>query len=192
MYEEQKLFAPKILCPICEIGPSRSESDSIECPVCGWIYEEGEHGADLRGRLLSRLEGQKLESYLEQLLKNNFEGNHPLQRAAWFQIRSVCNLMLTGYIPLLLGARLLGRFSTRINKHLGLPLDPFVGISSQTDHLPLGIERKNWDGAALLEKEAEAEAYLCRQREWILDSCRSVLNAHPNNQTGMLQKEKSS
>ena len=33
--------------------------------------------------------------------------------------------------------------------------DAFVGICSETDHLPIGFERRNWSAEALAEKDPE-------------------------------------
>ena len=46
---------------------------------------------------------------------------------------------------------------------------PFVVVSSETDHLPIGIEALNWSDEALVRKEPE----LKRTREWAIETVRA-------------------
>ena len=52
---------------------------------------------------------------------------------------------------------------------------PFVGIDSETDHLPLGKVREHWDPTALAEKDAELEKAETFDRDTALAACRALL-----------------
>lgn len=43
---------------------------------------------------------------------------------------------------------------------------PFVVVSSETDHLPIGVEALNWSDEALVRKEPE----LKHAREWAMEA----------------------
>jgi hypothetical protein len=43
---------------------------------------------------------------------------------------------------------------------------PFVVVSSETDHLPIGIEALNWSDEALIRREPE----LKQAREWAMET----------------------
>jgi hypothetical protein len=70
----------------------------------------------------------------------------------------IARSVLAGSLPLLLGCRrILGPL-----ERLKVEMDPqfrlFVGIDSETDHLPIDpAERKLWNSEALVEKDREIE-----------------------------------
>ncbi len=50
---------------------------------------------------------------------------------------------------------------------------PFVAVTSETDHLPIGEERANWDPDVLREKEQEISAYNEAHRAQMGSHCRA-------------------
>jgi hypothetical protein len=74
------------------------------------------------------------------------------------QIVSTARAMLDGHLSFLLGSRLLAPLRPQTD---AARYDPdflvFVAIYSQTDALPLGTVRENWDQEALARLEPEIE-----------------------------------
>ena len=52
---------------------------------------------------------------------------------------------------------------------------PFVGIDSETDHLPIGEERQHWNPEALRERDVEIERSQEHWRDYALDACRKLM-----------------
>jgi hypothetical protein len=50
----------------------------------------------------------------------------------------------------------------------------FVGVSSETDHLPFGAVRRQWSPESLKQKDLEAATYESRIREPSLSACREI------------------
>ena len=66
---------------------------------------------------------------------------------------------------------------------------PFVLVSSETDHLPIGIEALNWSDEALLRKEPE----LKHAREWAMKTvsaaCASLVTRFASQPAGVGPKD---
>ncbi len=70
--------------------------------------------------------------------------------------------ILDGRVGIILGSRRLQRYRFELGNDLDEDFLPLVGVDSETDHLPVDEERRNWSPEALLVKDqeiAEAEAY---------------------------------
>lgn len=88
------------------------------------------------------------------------------------QVLSTARMMLNGDLGIIQGARIL----TTLRHHVtdedhDADFMPFIGIESETDHLPLGTVRQHWSEAALLTKDAriqEAEDFF---RDAALSAC---------------------
>jgi hypothetical protein len=52
---------------------------------------------------------------------------------------------------------------------------PFVAVTSETAHLPIGEERANWDPDVLREKDLEIRAYDEVCREQMIPHCRAFV-----------------
>jgi hypothetical protein len=50
---------------------------------------------------------------------------------------------------------------------------PFVAVTSETDHLPIGEERANWDPGVLREKDQEIREYNEAHRAQMVPHCRA-------------------
>ena len=50
----------------------------------------------------------------------------------------------------------------------------FLAVADQMDEMPHGEVRKLWDAKALIQKDAEASAYVARILPEVLDACRSL------------------
>ena len=54
----------------------------------------------------------------------------------------------------------------------------FIGISSETDHLPIGEMRKNWSKEALEKYEAEIQKTTKWAKDISLNQCNSLANKY--------------
>ena len=50
-----------------------------------------------------------------------------------------------------------------------------VGVDSETDHLPIGQVRREWDKTALARKDQEIAATEAFYREHVFATCRSII-----------------
>jgi len=51
----------------------------------------------------------------------------------------------------------------------------FVAIDSETDHLPVDLERRNWSIKALERKDSEIANYELSARNDALETCRKLI-----------------
>lgn len=67
--------------------------------------------------------------------------------------------ILSGELGIIAGARQLGG----LGHEVGADRDPdftfFIGLDSETDHLPIGETRQRWNPEALRAKDAQAAAF---------------------------------
>jgi hypothetical protein len=65
---------------------------------------------------------------------------------------------------------------------LGAEADPdfvfFVGVNSETDHLPIGPARRHWNPEILQAKDAELAHYAARVREQAFEICRRLIQKY--------------
>jgi hypothetical protein len=54
----------------------------------------------------------------------------------------------------------------------------FVGVDSETDHLPIGPVRQHWNPDALRVKDAELAAYEAKVQEKAFEVCRSLIHKY--------------
>jgi hypothetical protein len=90
------------------------------------------------------------------------------------RIRAVATQLLSGEIGMIAGARELKQFRDGVEPDLGKLLDVFVGLDSETDHLPIGDQRTIWDSEALKQNELEIAATEARWRERALAAARQL------------------
>lgn len=83
--------------------------------------------------------------------------------------------VLSGELGIIAGARQINglRFD------VGAEHDPdfifFVGLDSETDHLPIGEGRKHWNPDALCEKDAEVARCEALYRDKAFEACRNLI-----------------
>jgi hypothetical protein len=99
-----------------------------------------------------------------------------LRRKLERQVASLAAAILAGREPLVASTQRMLQFLT----HLRLAdADPeridFVRISSETDHLPLGSERRHWNAEALRRKDVEISQAEAWARTFGLESCRHLI-----------------
>jgi len=78
------------------------------------------------------------------------------------QARDVARAIADGQIGLVEGSwriRDLAFAGADVDDEMRALFMPFVAVTSETDHLPIGEERANWDPDVLREKDQEIRAY---------------------------------
>ena len=84
--------------------------------------------------------------------------------------------MLCGELGIIAGSRLLVSLCSRVSS---LDHDPdfllFVGIDSETDHLPVGDVRQHWAPVALASKDEEIRSAEAFYRDDAIAACKALL-----------------
>jgi len=73
------------------------------------------------------------------------------------KIIKITNDILNKKISIVNGARKLSQFQFGYNLENNKNLLFFVGVNSETDHLPIGQEREKWNSTSLLKKDKETK-----------------------------------
>ncbi|HEY1923472.1 MAG TPA: hypothetical protein VGG44_12040 [Tepidisphaeraceae bacterium] len=82
------------------------------------------------------------------------------------QAIALANAILDGSVPLILGCRRMLGPLRRLGVEMDVEFRLFVGVDSETDHLPVDPEeRKLWNPKSLIEKDAEIEKYTAWARK---------------------------
>jgi hypothetical protein len=90
----------------------------------------------------------------------------------------VARNILNGSIGIVEGARdLTGlRFSSRAENDSDILV--FIGIDSETDHLPIGDPRRHWDTEVLKIKDEELRSFEAQVQERAFAACRSLIGKY--------------
>jgi hypothetical protein len=86
--------------------------------------------------------------------------------------------ILDGSIGIVVGARQLTglRFSSQAEKDDDILV--FIGIDSETDHLPVGDVRRHWNEGALKTKDEELQRYETHVKERAFRACENFIARH--------------
>ncbi len=94
------------------------------------------------------------------------------------KIVALARSILSGEVGIVAGARQL----TGLRFDVGAEHDPdlvfFVGVDSETDHLPIGEVRHHWDSTALQAKDEELRRFEAAKRERAMQACRSLIQKY--------------
>ena len=96
------------------------------------------------------------------------------------QMVGTAESILNGEIGVILGSRKMSSFGYELCDDFDLDFVAFIAVDSETDHLPVDIERSNWSFEALARKDieiADAEAFY---RESVLGACRKIIDRFRN------------
>lgn len=97
------------------------------------------------------------------------------------KIVAICEAMLNEEIGVIAGSRILcGLEHELFQSEAGwfqndADFIPFIAINSQTDHLPIDYERKNWSVEALQRKDKEIEKAEAAHQDDALAACRILI-----------------
>lgn len=87
----------------------------------------------------------------------------------------VCEEFLRGEIGVIAASRHL----VSLFAHMNMDDSDFIlfkAIESQTDHLPIGEERKNWNTEALKRKDIEISEYELTFKNEMIETCQKVIS----------------
>ena len=97
------------------------------------------------------------------------------------KIVAICEAILNEEIGVIAGSRILNKLEMELHHCEVVQFDrdedftPFIGIDSETDHLPVDRERANWSAEALGRKDkqiAESEAFY---KDSAFAACRNLI-----------------
>ena len=97
------------------------------------------------------------------------------------KIIAICEAMLNEEIGVIAGSRILCSLEHELfHREVGWfqneeDFIPFVAINSETDHLPVDYERKNWSVEALQRKDKEIEKAEASHKEDAFEACRKLI-----------------
>ena len=90
---------------------------------------------------------------------------------------NVANAVLRGDLGIIEGARLLSSLAHRLVPDWTDDADFVVlcALDSETDHLPVGAQRKRWDPTALVERDALVQRIETDAKQDVEAACRNIL-----------------
>jgi hypothetical protein len=90
---------------------------------------------------------------------------------------NVARSILEGDVGIIEGARLLSSFGHELVPDWTVDPDFVVlgALDSETDHLPVGAERKLWEQKALAERDAIVSRIEAEAKEEVESACRNIL-----------------
>jgi hypothetical protein len=86
--------------------------------------------------------------------------------------------ILSCEVGVVIGARQLCSLAHQVGVKGDPDFNLFIGIDSESDHLPIGEVRQRWNPDALLAKDAELADYEARVREPAFAACRSLIEKY--------------
>jgi len=101
------------------------------------------------------------------------------------EIVAVATAMIGGEINLIEGCREINGLLHEIDDPAHRDLHrPFIGVDSETDHLPFGELRKLWHPDFLPQVDEEVERYLTSRRSMIIEACQRIIQAFEPDRPG--------
>lgn len=91
------------------------------------------------------------------------------------KIVAVCEAILSEEVGIILGSRKLTYLSHLISDDNRNEFMIFIAIDSETDHLPVDLERKNWSIEALKRKDKEIAEYENDFKEDVFSACKNLI-----------------
>ena len=91
------------------------------------------------------------------------------------KIIKIANDILENKIGIIEGARELNHFQFGYNLENNKSLLFFVGVASETDHLPVDVVREKWNKDALLIKDKEIKEVEDYYKNAVTKACRELI-----------------
>lgn len=91
------------------------------------------------------------------------------------KIVAICELLLKEQIGVIAGSRQLVSLGSTLCGELDEDFIPFLAVDSETDHLPVDWERRNWSIEALERKDKEISEYEASSRTHVFEACRKLI-----------------
>jgi hypothetical protein len=114
--------------------------------------------------------------FARQLI-DNYGGAQPWTDDAADRALAFAHKLITGEIGVIEASRALASLRNEFDAPLDGLFLPFVGIASETDDLPIGSMRREWDPGALAHKDLEIARYEQAQRSLALKACRKLIES---------------
>ena len=92
------------------------------------------------------------------------------------KIVAICEAMLREKIGIIAGSRILTGLGFELLNYHDKDFLTFVAIDSETDHLPVDVERQNWSIEALERKDKETANYEADAKEDVLKICKKLID----------------
>jgi hypothetical protein len=104
--------------------------------------------------------------------------NEDQRQRASAKIAALARSILSGEVGVVAGARQLA--ARRFDVDAGHDPDFlfFVGVDSETDHLPVGEVRHHWNSEALRSKDEELRRFEASSRERAFEVCQSLIRKY--------------
>lgn len=97
------------------------------------------------------------------------------------KIVAICEAMLREEIGIIAGSRRLTSLGFELFDDHDKDFLMFVAIDSETDHLPVDFERRNWSVEALERKDKEIENYEASAKTDVFETCRKLIKRFTEN-----------
>ena len=91
------------------------------------------------------------------------------------KIVAIAQAILDQQIGVIAGSRILTRLAFELSIDMEENFLIFKGIDSETDHLPVDWERRNWGDEALKRKDAEIAKYEDSARDEVFTACKKII-----------------
>ena len=104
--------------------------------------------------------------------------NEEHRRLASGKIVATAQRVLAGELGIVAGARQLSRLRFDVGAEHDSDFIFFVGVDSETDHLPVGEVRSRWSADALKAKDEELRAYEASVRDQARRVCQSLIQRY--------------
>jgi hypothetical protein len=94
------------------------------------------------------------------------------------KIVALAKSIISGEVGVVAGARQLSALRFDVDAELDPDFMFFVGLDSETDHLPVGETRSRWNSEALHAKDEELARLEAFTRERAVQVCRSLIQKY--------------
>lgn len=92
------------------------------------------------------------------------------------KVLAICEAVLNEEIGVIAGSRRLHQLGHELCDEHDEDFLTFVGIDSQTDHLPVDRERQNWSNEALQRKNKEIDDAEAFHKNQAISACRKLIS----------------
>src|SRR5438270_6748762 len=104
--------------------------------------------------------------------------NEEDRRLASAKVVATAQRILSGELGIVAGARQLSGVRFDVGAEHDSDFIFFVGVDSETDHLPVGDVRSRWSSDALKAKDEELRAYEASVRDKAIQVCKSLVQRY--------------
>ena len=104
--------------------------------------------------------------------------NEERRRIASAKVVATAKCILSGELSIVAGARQFSGLRFDVGAQYDSDFIFFVGVDSETDHLPVGEVRSRWNSNVLKAKDAELQLYEASVRERAFEVCRSLIKKY--------------